>query len=46
MKDIQKATTSDACRDSQERLRVGAAVGTGGGTEERPNSGWSRLGWM
>jgi IMP dehydrogenase len=36
VKDIQKATDfPDACRDSQERLRVGAAVGVGTGTEER-----------
>jgi IMP dehydrogenase len=36
VKDIQKATDfPDACRDSQERLRVGAAVGVGAGTEER-----------
>ncbi len=36
VKDIQKATEyPDACKDEQERLRVGAAVGTGGGTEER-----------
>ena len=36
VKDIQKATDyPDACRDSQERLRVGAAVGVGEGTEER-----------
>ena len=36
VKDIQKATDyPDACRDERERLRVGAAVGTGGGTEER-----------
>ncbi len=36
VKDIQKATDfPDACRDSQERLRVGAAVGAGVGTEER-----------
>ena len=36
VKDIQKATDfPDACRDSQERLRVGAAVGVGQGTEER-----------
>ncbi len=36
VKDIQK--TSDypnACKDSLERLRVGAAVGTGGDTEQR-----------
>jgi IMP dehydrogenase len=36
VKDIQKATDfPDACRDSQERLRVGAAVGVGEGTDER-----------
>ena len=36
VKDIQKAKDyPDACRDEQERLRVGAAVGTGGGTDER-----------
>jgi IMP dehydrogenase len=36
VKDIQKATDfPQACRDSQERLRVGAAVGVGEGTEER-----------
>jgi IMP dehydrogenase len=36
VKDIQKATDyPDACRDEHERLRVGAAVGTGAGTEER-----------
>ncbi len=36
VKDIQKAKENpNACRDDQERLRVGAAVGTGGGTEER-----------
>jgi IMP dehydrogenase len=36
VKDIQKATDyPDACRDSRERLRVGAAVGVGAGTEER-----------
>lgn len=36
VKDIQKATDfPDACRDGQERLRVGAAVGVGAGTEER-----------
>lgn len=35
-KDIQKATDyPKACRDSEERLRVGAAVGVGQGTEER-----------
>jgi len=36
VKDIQKAKDNpQACKDSQERLRVGAAVGTGAGTEER-----------
>ena len=36
VKDIQKAKENpNACRDEHERLRVGAAVGTGGGTEER-----------
>ena len=36
VKDIQKARENpDACKDSQERLRVGAALGVGGGTEER-----------
>ena len=36
VKDIQKATDKPlACKDSQERLRVGAAVGTGEDTEER-----------
>jgi len=36
VKDIQKATEfPDACKDSQEQLRVGAAVGTGAGTDER-----------
>jgi IMP dehydrogenase len=35
-KDIQKAKDNpNACRDEQERLRVGAAVGVGQGTEER-----------
>ncbi|MCU7829848.1 MAG: IMP dehydrogenase [Candidatus Thiodiazotropha sp. (ex Myrtea sp. 'scaly one' KF741663)] len=35
-KDIQKAKDNpNACRDEQERLRVGAAVGVGAGTEER-----------
>lgn len=35
-KDIQKATDYPyACKDSQGRLRVGAAVGTGPDTEER-----------
>ncbi|MGH2578467.1 MAG: IMP dehydrogenase, partial [Actinomycetota bacterium] len=36
VKDIQKAQQfPNACKDSHERLRVGAAVGTGGGTGER-----------
>jgi IMP dehydrogenase len=36
VKDIQKATDFPlAARDSQERLRAGAAVGVGAGTEER-----------
>lgn len=36
VKDIQKAKDyPNACRDSEERLRVGAAVGVGEGTEER-----------
>lgn len=36
VKDIQKAKDNPyACKDEQERLRVGAAVGTGEGTEER-----------
>jgi IMP dehydrogenase len=36
VKDIQKATDYPAaCRDTQERLRCGAAVGVGAGTEER-----------
>jgi len=36
VKVIEKATRyPNACKDSQGRLRVGAAVGTGGGTEER-----------
>lgn len=36
VKDIQKSTEyPNACKDDQGRLRVGAAVGTGGGTEER-----------
>jgi IMP dehydrogenase len=36
VKDIQKATDKPfACKDSQERLRVGAAVGTGEDTEDR-----------
>jgi len=36
VKDMQKASEyPSACKDSQGRLRVGAAVGTGGGTEER-----------
>jgi IMP dehydrogenase len=36
VKDIQKAKDyPQACKDRHERLRVGAAVGTGHGTEER-----------
>ncbi len=36
VKDIQKSTDfPDACKDEQGRLRVGAAVGTGGDTPER-----------
>ena len=36
VKDIQKASEyPNACKDSQGRLRVGAAVGTGAGTDER-----------
>ena len=36
VKDIQKAEEfPDACKDEQGSLRVGAAVGTGTGTEER-----------
>jgi IMP dehydrogenase len=36
VKDIQKAKDNPyACKDEQERLRVGAAVGTGADTEER-----------
>jgi IMP dehydrogenase len=36
VKDIQKAKDNpNASRDEQERLRVGAAVGVGAGTEER-----------
>lgn len=36
VKDIQKARDyPQACKDEHERLRVGAAVGTGPGTEER-----------
>lgn len=36
VKDIQKATEfPNACKDNQGRLRVGAAVGVGAGTEER-----------
>ncbi len=36
VKDIQKAKDNPhACKDEQERLRVGAAIGTGFGTEER-----------
>nr|VFJ57934.1 MAG: IMP dehydrogenase [Candidatus Kentron sp. FM]VFJ62513.1 MAG: IMP dehydrogenase [Candidatus Kentron sp. FM]VFK13284.1 MAG: IMP dehydrogenase [Candidatus Kentron sp. FM] len=36
VKDIQKATEyPDACKDGHQRLRVGAAISTGEGTEER-----------
>ncbi len=36
VKDIQKSSDfPNACKDAYERLRVGAAVGTGEGTEER-----------
>ncbi|MCG3203076.1 MAG: Inosine-5'-monophosphate dehydrogenase [Gammaproteobacteria bacterium] len=36
VKDMQKAKEyPNACKDDQERLRVGAAVGTGKGTHER-----------
>lgn len=36
VKDIQKATEKpNACKDDQGSLRVGAAVGVGGGTDER-----------
>lgn len=36
VKDIQKAKDyPQACKDEQERLRVGAAIGTGPGTEDR-----------
>ena len=36
VKDIQKAKDKpNACKDEHEQLRVGAAVGTGGDTEER-----------
>ncbi len=36
VKDIQKSTEHpNACKDAMGRLRVGAAVGTGEGTEER-----------
>ncbi len=36
VKDIQKAKDfPNACRDTRERLRVGAAVGVGEGTDER-----------
>jgi len=36
VKDIQKASDKpNACKDEQGRLRVGAAVGTGTGTDER-----------
>lgn len=36
VKDIQKSSENpNACKDSQERLRVAAAVGVGGDTEQR-----------
>lgn len=36
VKDIQRATDKpNACKDDQQRLRVGAAVGTGADTEDR-----------
>ncbi|HXH03429.1 MAG TPA: IMP dehydrogenase [Candidatus Competibacteraceae bacterium] len=36
VKDIQKSSDfPNACKDQYERLRVGAAVGTGAGTDER-----------
>src|SRR5204862_7092955 len=36
VKDIQKSRDNpNACKDAAERLRVGAAVGTGGDTEQR-----------
>lgn len=36
VKDIQKATENpNACKDEQGRLRVGAALGVGAGTDER-----------
>jgi IMP dehydrogenase len=36
VKDIQKSRDNpNACKDKQERLRVGAAVGVGGDTEQR-----------
>ena len=39
VKDIQKATEKpNACKDEHERLRVGAAVGTGKDTEIRVNA--------
>lgn len=39
VKDIQKAQDKpNACKDEYERLRVGAAVGTGGDTDERVNA--------
>ena len=39
VKDIQKASDYPAaCRDGQERLRCGAAVGVGAGTEDRINA--------
>lgn len=39
VKDIQKSSDfPNACKDSEARLRVGAAVGTGEGTEERTDA--------
>lgn len=39
VKDIQKAKDyPKACRDHHERLRVGAAIGTGGDTEQRADA--------
>ncbi|OGV33674.1 MAG: IMP dehydrogenase [Legionellales bacterium RIFCSPHIGHO2_12_FULL_35_11] len=39
VKDIQKAKTNPlACKDANEQLRVGAAVGVGPGTDERVQS--------
>jgi IMP dehydrogenase len=39
VKDIQKADEHPfACKDGDERLRVGAAVGTGGGSQDRADA--------